>query len=126
MPGLIVALITAAVSSTGFLAYRHPKAYARLAMPVFGMLAAALIFSILWNGSHSSARYVAIRGLNFERPAMDKVEAAINADEYSRTFQLIVFGTACYLLFLGFLPSLKKLDEPPDKKDRKERSEKDD
>lgn len=124
-PTVIAALITGAISGITFLAYKHPKAYDKLAAPVAVLLACFLGFGLIWNASNTSARYKVSGALGYIGEADKKAEAAIDEDAWSSQLLLIIFGGVAYLVFLATLPLLKKLDDEPDKKTEKEGPEKD-
>ena len=116
---LIAAIVMAAISSLAFIAYKHPKGYARMFWPIwfvtFGCWACWMVYQIAYTVGFSDAAlgYLRLnREVHLKEPTHDDV--SLWAWMLPSVFML-------YLVFLYFLPRI--LDLPVD--DRKEDDPKD-
>jgi hypothetical protein len=104
---LLVALAVAALSGISFLAYKHPKAYAKFYLPLMILFLAIAYGDIIWDMSISDAYRMALPYIEIGK--MNEATQAIRDEELAVKVPyllLIVTGLPCYFLFLAVLPYL--------------------
>ena len=99
-------LVLAALSSLAFLAYRHPKAYARLCLWLIGAVASAMFLVLSYNSGAQNAYHALDDVID---PSKSSEALQIKRDtEFPWMGTIVVSSCAmAYLVLLAALPSLR-------------------
>jgi hypothetical protein len=104
----------AAVSAVTFVAYKHPRAYAKLYLWLCGANFAGVMGMVIWNFSNLATSNTILRsGLSPDKIAA--TESIINITEIPAWWIFLGGFVAFYLLFLTSLPYWLIEQEDPNK-----------
>jgi hypothetical protein len=115
---LLTSLILAAITGLTILAYKHPKAYSRLYLPLFAVFFAAFLSIVSWN---SGISVLLTKVLELIPEAQQGAIKAIAEELSIPTFLLMgtQFAVVFFMVFLLWLPRLiadDKKEHPPEEK----------
>jgi len=113
MEKLITGIVLAALSGLTFLAYRHPRAYISVAVPIHGVMFLGWVAGMAWDignlhGFHLAESYVD----NFQK-SHDARMALESTKLLTGPILLCLVGVWTYMTFLFFLPRILGEDSPP-------------
>ena len=78
MQGFIYSLLLALTSALAFVAYRHRKAFEKIAAVLYGVSLLTCLGINLWNIAMDVAHTAVIRAVGYQQPLWDKIDHAID------------------------------------------------
>ena len=108
---IVVALVVAAITSLCILAYRHPRAYAKLFRPLHYIGSAVLLSLVIWNTATSYSKILILR-LDIPLEHTAQIQESLRSAQIPFVWLIpIYFAYIGCLLFLAYLPQLLEDDE---------------
>jgi hypothetical protein len=126
---LVTSLILALISSLAYLAYKHPKAYAKIYAPILVSMLCVLIALTAWDAALTFA-YRPVAKLAKSTEELDTMGQALDSVKVSRSVwpvPAIWFLLQAYLYVLSRLPSIladEENDTSPKKQPTRNRQDK--
>jgi hypothetical protein len=117
MQGLFYSLILAAISALAFVAYRHHKAFVKIASILYGASLITCLAMNLWNIAITVAGSAAQRAIEYQ--GAEKIRQATEALQIPYGVLIISFILWMgYLMILRFLPNILNLNEKVNQAER--------
>ena len=110
-------LAIAAIAGVTVIAYRHPKGFEKLYVPLCLVISGTVIVFLSWNFSNHTAQ-IAISSISIE--SFYELRDKIEAKAFPMWILAALIGSSLYLSFLLYLPNILNEDDPEKQDDPKD------